>query len=142
MKLHFMVRKTREALKTIPPLHPDVTGGGGARVFFIASPSLLEHPRHVLTPLFHPLCVSSSAELLEVHTFSHLFGTFITLRGWEAITSVRRTSCVIFMSICLCEEMHLLLVMYVWNSSKGAVHFCFDRSEPVDTSVYWSECMC
>lgn len=134
MKLHFMVRKTREALKTIPPLHPDVTGGGGG--------SSLLHPRHVLTPLFHPLCVSSSAELLEVHTFSHLFGTFITLRGWEAITSVRRTSCVIFMSICLCEEMHLLLVMYVWNSSKGAVHFCFDRSEPVDTSVYWSECMC
>lgn len=29
MKLHIMVRKTREALKTIPPLHPDVTGGGG-----------------------------------------------------------------------------------------------------------------
>lgn len=60
-------------------------------------------------------------ELLEVHTFSHWFGTFITFIGWEAITLVRRTWCIITYewasSVCV-RKVHLLLMINVWNSLK------------------------
>lgn len=99
-----------------------------------------------LPPLQPVLRISlrGRTELLEVHTFSHWFGTFITFIGWEAITSVRRTWCVVTSerasSVCV-RKVHLLLVINVCGTvwKTGTLHFYVST---VNVSVYWSECTC
>lgn len=141
MKFHFMVRKTQEALKRS---HQSTQGPGWhqARVFQLTSTNpeptssgARPHPSsnrvtfdflslHFQLSTFHflfgllEIFPGGRTELLEAHTFSHLFGTFITFIGWEAITSWEGP-CVSYLwadVICLCEKVHLLLMINVWNS--------------------------
>lgn len=60
---------------------------------------------------------------------------------WEGITSVRRTWCVDV--ICLCEKVHLLLMINVWNClTERSPALLSDWSVSVNVSVLWSECIC
>lgn len=135
--------------KNTPPLNPDQEPGWHqAHIFQLTtlypmSPSS-EAPPHsssnriafdnyslrfhlcswCLFPLLWEIPISDQTGLLEVHTFSHWLSTFITFTGWEAITSVRRTLCVILMSGC-----HL----FMWESASIAHDKCeepFERQEP------------
>lgn len=141
MKLHFMVRKTQEALKTIPPLHPDDTAGGSSLLHHVALA-----PRATASRLDFPSFPSA---------FRFLFGrvaraSYIQSLIWYIHHSKRVGGDYISEKDVVC---HIYERLSVWENAsitgdvcveqfEGGCALLFDWSEPVDVSVFWSECMC